>query len=103
MRQREKTMQEELEAAHHSQQEFERGRDMVTEQLEQFKDQVEMEQQAYKDARAENEVYSEQVKRLEMAVFEADMRRKDATEKSKAKLRSVMAEKDNISSAYLKT
>ena len=29
--------------------------------------------------------------------------RKDATEKSKAKLRSVMAEKDNISSAYLKT
>ena len=103
MGQRDKQRENELLAAQHDLEEFRSQAELVEQQLEEFKEQVEEERQNYKDARAENDVYSEQVKRLEMAVFEADMKRKDSAEKAKAKLRAIMSEKDNISSAYLKT
>ena len=38
----------------------------------------------YNEAIAEKSVYSDQVKRLEMAVFEADMSKKDAVNKVRA-------------------
>ena len=103
MKQRETQRQNELLAVQHDLDEFRNQAEHVENQLEEFKELVEDERQTTKEMRAENEVYSEQVKRLEMQVFEADMRRKDSSEKAKAKLRAVMSEKDNISSAYLKT
>ena len=101
--QREKQRDNDLAAAQHDLEEFRTQAMNVEQQLEEFKDLVEEERRNYKDAQAEIDVYSEQVKRLEMAVFESDMKRKDSSEKSKAKLRAVMSEKDNISAAYLKT
>ena len=44
------------------------------------------ERQMYNEAIAEKSVYSDQVKRLEMAVFEADMSKKDAVNKVRAVL-----------------
>ena len=100
---REKQRENDLQAAQNDLEEFRDQAAHVEQMLEEFKEQVEEERRNYKDAQAEIDVYSEQVKRLEMAVFEADMNRKDSAAKSKAKLRAIMSEKDNISAAYLKT
>ena len=42
----------------------------------------------YNEAIAEKSVYSDQVKRLEMAVFETDMAKKDAVNKVRAMVAS---------------
>jgi len=100
---REKQRENDLAAAQHDLEEFRTQAMNVEQLLEEFKNQVEEERKNFQGARAEIGVYSEQVKRLEMAVFEANMKRKDSEGKAKAKLRAIMSEKDNISAAYLKT
>jgi chromosome segregation ATPase len=78
-------------------------RDAVSMQLEDLRVNVETERQAYQESKAENEIYSNQIKRLEMKVFEAEAAKREVVEKARAKKRALMSEKDNISSAYLKT
>eukprot|EP01051_Picozoa_sp_SAG22_P015350 SAG22_NODE_1991_length_3196_cov_80.930578_3_plen_339_part_00 len=82
-RQRDAAQASQMADLEHQLGETARERDDVSGQMEQFRSQVEQERQAYAEAMAEKSVYSDQVKRLELAVFEADMARKDAVSKTK--------------------